>query len=165
MIGVDAFGAAAMGDGTDNVGLGYGVNGRLGYVLPIPVVHITPEIVLGYTRFPYEVSGPAAIDGSLSFVQAMAGARAAIGVGLKPFAFWHIGYVRAGVNFGNGSCAGGSTSCDSNGLTTEIGGGLDFTALPLLTVGIHGAYTYAADKSGPDSTKWILFGAHASLGF
>jgi hypothetical protein len=51
VVAVDVHGSKAVGDGSDSVATGFGINGRLGYLLPIPLVDVTPELQIGWTRF------------------------------------------------------------------------------------------------------------------
>ncbi len=165
-VGADVYGAKALGDGSDSISIGYGFNGRLGYTLPVPVVDLTPEILVGYTRF-----SPDTGSGSIGVTRAMAGGRVGVGAGFKPFAYWHIGYAHPAAE-----SAGVELAADV--LCTQVGGGLDFTALPLLNLGIQVGYNYASEGDATlttagvtrtvkvkDGTTWVDFGVHASIEF
>ena len=188
-VGADIFGAKMVGDDTDSFGVGLGFAGRLGFKLPVPIVDLTPEVVGGFVRFGY---GPLPIvyplvytmeDGSLSFVRLLIGGRASVGSGIKAFACGHAGLVRSafsaqGLAFG-GNQTTGDISASAMSLAADVGGGVDMTALPTLTIGVHAGYAYQrldrleGSASGQTFTlairngsiRWVELGAHASIAF
>lgn len=89
----------------------------------------------------------------------MVGVRLGLGAILRPVVFAH-----AGVGHGTFSSPTG-TDLDRTGLAYDAGGGIDFTLLPLLNVGVYGAYNFLASKSGADALKWASLGLNAELVF
>lgn len=138
-------GDAAVGDDT----VGFGVAARLGYPISIPLLKISPELKVGFDRLP--------VGFNVDMIRVMGGARATLLEGFSPIAFAHVGY---------GSCSAAETGfelTDCNGLALDVGGGLDFTLLPIIDVGAYVAWnTLRRDGTSVD---WISLGAQASLSF
>ena len=141
---------------------GFGVSGRLGYRLPARRCSmLVPELQLGYVNFA-EPSGADAIN--LSLMRVVGGLRAGVGTVLRPSAFAHIGYGRTALSeeddpdfFGSRGGIG-----EENAFTWDVGLALDLTILPLLDVGVHGAYS-SLDLD--ESLNWWSAGVHAALIF
>ena len=146
-IGADLTLGVPLGGGvSDMLNLGYGFDARVGYQLSLVVLKIQPEVVFSYMGFGDDNDGSSVYRG-------MVGGRAALGLGLMPFVYAHIGYG----NFSTGlSALGGSA------LTYDVGGGIDFSLLPLLSLGISGGYNVIQTD---EPMSWFSLGAHAQLSF
>jgi hypothetical protein len=127
---------------------GWGVGLRLGKELHIPALALMPEIYASY----YHFGGTFGTN----LVQGKAGARLSIGELIRPGAFAHIGGGYNVPDIGD----------NKFGLAFDTGLFLDFTPIPLMNVGIHGAYNYLSvgARSG-DITQWMTIGAHADFIF
>ncbi|WP_373047836.1 hypothetical protein [Vulgatibacter sp.] len=144
---------------------GYGFAGRVGLVVPgTPVLDLVPEIQVGYLDF-----GTPGIDGSsfdLTMVRATAGLRAGIGTVLRPTAFGHVGWGQTSLS-ANGDdidfFEDRSGIGEESGFTWDLGLALDLAILPLVTVGVHGAYN-GLDLD-EESLNWWTAGAHAAVTF
>jgi hypothetical protein len=75
-----------------------------------------------------------------------------------PFVYFHYGYG----NF-KGSGAGVVQDVSNAGTSYDVGAGLDFTALPILTVGVSAGYNVMDTDTEP--VKWIDIGAHVNIAF
>ena len=75
---------------------------------------------------------------------------------LRPGVFGHVGAGYSVPDLGSNHW----------GFSYDLGVFLDLTILPVLNVGIHGAYNHLSvgDVSG-DSSKWFTAGVHADLVF
>jgi hypothetical protein len=172
-LGADLHAGKPLGDGSEHISTGMGFKAGLGYTLPIPGIDLTPEVQVGLTRFGLK-DPPPGIDTSTSLFTAMAGGRVAVGAVLKPFAYLHLGYGRGSVS---ASGPGGSIDASGSGSAFDVGGGLMFSAVPLLDIGAFAGYTKVTiDKletsdgkafmsSGDSGAKWVEFGILASLHF
>lgn len=118
---------------------------RLGYKLDLVIVSVTPEV--GGIYYSFGGSREANLLGGF------AGGRLGFGKVLEPSLFVHAGYV----NFEDYGVSSGNP-------LAEVGLALDLTVLPLLDVGIHGAYA-AVMPSERDAFDWVRFGAHAAISF
>jgi hypothetical protein len=170
----DLHGGKAVGEGSEDAAAGVGFKGGLGYTLPVPLIELTPEVQVGWTRFG-AANLPPGVDGSTALLTAMGGARVAVGSVLKPFAYLHLGYSRY-----SGSLSGGGQSIEMSGSgpAFDVGGGLVFSALPLLDIGAFAGFTRVTVDSleattggkpvmvtAKDSAKWVEFGAFVGLHF
>ena len=134
---------------------GFGFAGRLGYDIDLSIIHLIPEIKIGYQRVPLIGSASATVgsdDHQTNVLLPMAGLRASIGIAVVAVVgFAHIGYAAP---------LGAAEQIDANGLVYEIGGGIDFTTIPLIDIGIWGSWNQV--RSG-DRYDWIGFGAQLTL--
>lgn len=121
--------------------MGFGVAGRVGYTLGLPILSITPEVKVAYDKIQDEGA-----------IRAMVGGRAEIGAFLSPIAFAHIGYGKAG-----------SGDFAIKGVAIDVGAGLLFTPLPIIDVGVVVSYNRILDD--PNKAHWLFFGATANLSF
>jgi hypothetical protein len=137
---------------------GAGFDVRLGYRFIIPYQHIAviPELAAGYT------------DLSAYHVRVRPGLRVGIGRLLVPFAYGHVGW--AYTNFdpkGVLDADPATPSTSAQGLSFDVGGGLDVVVLPHLTVGTHLGYNVVnvagTDHSQAFRSKWMSFGLGATL--
>jgi catechol 2,3-dioxygenase-like lactoylglutathione lyase family enzyme len=143
-LAVDADAAISTSTGVDSGG---GAAVRFGYEIPLVLVFVTPEIGGSYHFF----GGDEAPGASRFF----AGGRFGVGQIVRPGVYAHAGYGH--VAFGNGSFRSGATY--------DAGVFLDFTLLPVLDLGIHGAYTSITASSGKPENDWFVAGVHAALVF
>ena len=148
-LGADLKLGMPMGGGvSEMLEVGYGFDGRVGYNLSLAMIEVQPELVFSYMRF-----GNEGESGSTIY-RGMAGGRAGLGLGLMPFVYAHIGY--GSFSSGLSAFVGGSAR------TYDIGGGLDFTALPLINIGISAGYNIMkTDKP----VEWFDLGVHANIVF
>ncbi|HLV67711.1 MAG TPA: hypothetical protein VKY73_17950 [Polyangiaceae bacterium] len=133
--------------GIDETGIKAGTGGvlRFGQELDLVGVSLTPELGISYHTF----SG--ALDAS--HYSAMVGARFGFGAALRPSVFGHVGIGRLDLE------VGGDT-----GATFDVGIALDLVVLPILDIGIHGAYDVLLTE-GDGNFDWLRAGAHVALGF
>lgn len=123
---------------SEGSGFGHGIDGRIGKRFDLLILKLTPEVGAGYFQLP---SGD-------SMIRGFAGGRIALGLLLEPFVFTHIGYGRPGV--------------DEQALGFwDVGGGLDLSLIPLLTMGLHVSY----HQTTTGSRVWLLGGLHAAFTF
>lgn len=138
---------------------GFGIDGRLGYRLPSPVLQLVPELLVGYVNFaePDDSSLPDA-----SVFRLMAGARLGFGTFLRPSVFGHIGYGNLSVTGGESILENPSRLEDDSAFHWDAGVALDLTILPVLDLGIHGAYNRLEFDH---AIEWWSLGLHAALVF
>lgn len=130
---------------SDMLDIGYGIDGRLGYNLSLAVIEVQPELVVGYMGFGDEGDGSKLWRG-------MVGGRAALGLGLMPFVYAHIGYGSFSPGFGGDS---------NSAVTYDVGGGLDFS-IPIINIGISGGYNVMQTET---EVTWFDLGIHAQISF
>jgi hypothetical protein len=117
---------------------------RLGQELDLFLVSLTPELGGGYHVFG---SG----DDRSKLYSGFLGGRLAIGKIIEPSLFGHVGVGRL------------------DGFETRtapmLDGGLaiDFTLLPLIDLGLHGAYNVMLPRDNGTSFKFVTLGAQAAL--
>jgi hypothetical protein len=170
LLSADLHGGKAIGEGSDDAATGMGFKGGIGYTLPVPGIDLTPEVQVGWTRFGF-ANAPSGADASTGMLTAMGGARIAIGSVLKPFAYLHVGYGRSKMSLGSFEVSG-------SGAAFDAGGGLVFSALPLLDIGAFAGYTRVSlgnveatmdgkmvNATANDAAKWVEFGAFVGLHF
>lgn len=135
----------AVGIDEPAVDAGGGGTLRFGYKLDLAVCSITPEVGAAYYAFG-GTSEPNLFGG-------VGGVRIGFLKVIEPSLFAHVGYVNLeayGVDQGNP--------------LVDAGLALDFTLLPLIDVGVHGAYSAVLVKDA-NAFDWARFGAHAALQF
>jgi hypothetical protein len=126
-------------------GFGFGFAGRLGYDIDLAIIHLIPEVKVAYERIP--------LFENTNVLRPQIGLRASIGIAVIAIVgFAHVGYAAR--------LGGGEGQIDASGLVYEFGGGLDFTALPLIDIGIWGSFNQIR---ADDPFDWIGFGAHITL--
>lgn len=133
----------------DHVSSGWGFGIRLGSQTKLTPVVVTPEIGFTYHGFTGD-AGPKVYRG-------IGGLRLGVGEVIRPGVFGHFGYGWSKVEFAGQKDTSGS-------LTYDVGAFLDFTLLPLLNFGVHGAYTQWTGGDKP-SFQFATVGAHAALVF
>ncbi|HEX6273967.1 MAG TPA: hypothetical protein VFZ53_13055 [Polyangiaceae bacterium] len=126
------------------VGSGLGGAVRFGREYDLVLLSLTPELMGNIHTF----SGP----GDSMAYGAMAGGRATIGKVIEPGVFAHIG--------------GGHASLPANdsvtGLAMDLGVTLDLTLIPIVDLGIHGAWD-SVSWEGQGAFDWYRVGAHIAL--
>lgn len=133
--------------GIDQRGVDSGTGGmlRLGREYDWLALSLTPEVGLSY----YNFSG----FREAHQIAAVVGGRIAFGKVVEPGVFAHVGVGRLS-----------REPSGDTGPTFDLGGSLDFTLLPILDLGVHGAYdVHLAD--GGDSVNWLRLGAQATIHF
>lgn len=137
-------GQTATGDST----VGFGATGRIGYPISLPLMTLTPEATIGFSRLPLLVS--------INMYDFKAGARLSFLEGFSPVVAAHGGY---------GTCS--STEevdvRECHGLSLDAGAGLDITLLPLLDLGAMVSYNVLNRSEG--TLRWIAISAAATLTF
>jgi hypothetical protein len=129
-----------------SAGFGFGI--RLGKQMRVPPLLVaTPELGFTYHSF----------SGEPKVYRGIAGLRLGIGDTIRPGIFGHLGYGGRKMEI-----AGRSDTASS--FTYDFGAFLDFTLLPLLDLGVHGAYTQWTGGDQP-SFQFATVGAHAALIF
>ena len=125
------------------VGTGLGGAVRFGREYDVLVLSLTPELMGNIHTF----SGP----GDSMAYGGMAGGRATIGKVIEPGVFAHVGA-------GHASLPNDSVT----GLAMDLGVTLDLTLIPLVDLGIHGAWD-SVNWEGEGSFDWYRVGAHIAL--
>jgi hypothetical protein len=116
---------------------------RLGQEFDLLLVSFRPEFGGGYHGF----GG----DGDSKLYTGFLGGRFAVGKIVEPSVFGHVGVGRL------------------EGLETrtapvlDAGLALDFTLLPLIDLGVHGAYNVMMPRDDGSALKFVTLGAHAAL--
>jgi len=127
---------------------GWGAGVRFGKEFHLPLLALTPEAGLWYYGFGGNFGS--------QVIEAKGGLRVAFGELIRPGAFAHVGPAYNIPDVGDNRV----------GLTFDGGLFLDFTLIPLVTLGVHGSYNYLSvgDRSGA-SSQWATVGAHAEFVF
>ena len=144
MIAADLDYAAPLDSDTKSGG-GFAI--RLGQQLHVPLLVLTPE--LEFADHTFSDNGPTAYQG-------LAGLRLGFGEIIRPGLFAHIGL---------GSLNMPDPVPSHTALTYDAGAFLDLTVLPLLDIGVHGAYNRLNSGEGVAAFEWPTLGAHAALVF
>lgn len=118
---------------------------RLGREFDLLLVSFTPEIGGGFHGF----GG----DGNSKLYRGFVGGRFAVGKIIEPSVFGHVGIGRLG----------GAEPRTAPIL--DAGLALDFTLLPLIDLGVHGAYNVMMPKDDGSALKFVTLGIHAALVF
>ncbi len=124
--------------------VGFGFAGRLGYDLELTILHLIPEVKVSYERLPLETQ--------TNILRPAIGLRAVIDIaviGIVGFA--HVGYTAP---------LGDHGQIDASGFMYEFGGGIDFTGLPVVDIGIWGSWNQV--RSG-DLFDWVGFGVSLTI--
>lgn len=136
------FTTAVNDDSTDSGG---GGALRLGREFDLLLVSLTPEVGAGYHGF------GGSSDAKL--YSGFLGGRLGIGKIIEPSVFAHVGIARLeGV-------------VPRTAPILDAGLALDFTLLPLIDLGVHGAYNVMMPKDDGSALKFVILGAHAALVF
>jgi hypothetical protein len=147
---------------------GFGIAGRIGVGLPTPAIDFVPELSVGYAG----LGAPAIAEGvsgddvdrlrdlDLSVVRAMVGARLGWGEILRPTLFAHVGYGRVNVGEDETFFERRGGFGEESALSFDAGLAFDLTILPLIDVGVHGAYNLLDTER---ALEWWSAGVHAAL--
>jgi hypothetical protein len=134
------FGSALSEPGTSSGG---GGALRLGQELDLALISLTPELGGSYHGF----GG----DAETRIYTGFLGGRLAVGKIIEPAAFAHLGVGRV-------------EGTESRTAPVMDGGlAIDLTLLPLIDLGVHGAYNVMFPRDDGNSLKWVTLGAHAAL--
>jgi hypothetical protein len=131
---------------SDEADSGGGFAIRIGQQVRLPLIALTPEIGFTYASFS---EGPTAYRG-------IAGLRLGVGEVLRPGVFAHLGIGRLSLP---------DPLPSHTAFSYDAGVFLDFTLLPLLDIGVHGAYNRVNGKDEVSAFEWVTLGAHAALIF
>jgi hypothetical protein len=142
---------AAVPVNQDFVSSGYGFGLRLGRRLDAKVVYLAGEIGASYYSLG-DVLQPRIYRG-------LVGARLGFGSIVRPVIFGHVGVAR--INFAEPP----GIDLDRTGLAWDAGLGLDFTLLPLINLGVHGAYNSIGPHANANAFTWATVGANIELVF
>jgi len=116
---------------------------RLGQEFDLFLVSLTPEFGGSYHAF----GG----DDQTKLYTGFLGGRLAIGKIIEPSIFAHVG-------------VGHVDGFESRTAPVMDGGlALDFTLLPLIDLGVHGAYNVMMPRDDGSALKYVTLGAHAAL--
>jgi hypothetical protein len=126
-------------------GAGFAI--RVGQQLHAPLVVLTPELV--FSDHTFADDGPTAYRG-------LAGLRLGFGEIIRPGVYGHLGF---------GSLSMPDPVPSHTAFTYDAGIFLDLTILPLLDIGVHGAYNRLNAGDGVSAFEWGTIGAHAALVF
>lgn len=128
---------------------GAGIGARVGYHAHIPLFVLTPELVFNY----YGFGG----DSPAGIYRGLGGLRFAIGEIIRPGIFGHLGVGQMEAN--------GPPMQSYSAFTYDAGVFLDFTLLPVLNVGVQGAY-HGLDSGGDmEAVGWGTGGGHVEFVF
>lgn len=132
-------------------GAGFGI--RVGQELHLPLISINPEI--GFTYASFTKNEPPKV------YRGIAGIRAGFGELFRFGVVAHVGfgYVSWEPRYGEGR-----VDVSHSGFTYDAGAFIEFTALPLLNIGVHAIYNHvSADDEQRDTLHWMQLGLHATL--
>jgi hypothetical protein len=139
---------------------GAGFDLRLGYRFIVPYQHISivPELAAGYT------------DLSAGLVRIRPGLRVGIGRVLTPYVCGHVGWAFAAFDpLGSGDTSAHPSRVSASGASFDVGGGLEVTVLPHLSVGAHVGYNQvevAGTARAPAfPARWLNLGLSATAYF
>lgn len=131
-------------------GPGFGI--RLGQQLHMPLIALTPEIGFTWAHF----GG----DFDPTVYRGLAGLRLGVGEILRPGVYAH-----AGIGHLSWDAPRGLPDPSHTAFSFDAGAFVDFTLLPFINIGVHGAYNQLASGDYVDALKWATVGAHAALVF
>lgn len=133
----------------NNVDAGGGFGIRIGQQLHLPLVVINPEFGFTYASF--------SKDEPPKMYRGIAGGRIGFGELMRFGVLAHIG-------FGYVDWERGPNDWSHTGLTYDAGVFFEFTAIPLLNIGVHAIYNrIAASDDLNDTLHWMSLGAHLTL--
>lgn len=127
----------------DNLDPGYGFALRGGPRLDLKLLTLTAEMMGTMRKFEGSL-GPRVYEGKV-------GARLGVGAIVRPNVFGHVGLGHARFPEGYDN---------RTELAADFGLGLDFTVLPLMNLGVHGAYNFLGDSPSLD---WATLGGHVEF--
>jgi hypothetical protein len=130
-----------------DAGSGAGFAIRVGQMLRLPLIVLTPE--LAFTDHSFADNGPTAYRG-------LVGLRLGLGEIIRPGVYAHLGL---------GHLTLPSPLPSHTAFSYDAGAFLDLTVLPLLDLGVHGAYNRLNAGEGIEAFDWVTIGAHVALVF
>ncbi|MFT3767933.1 MAG: hypothetical protein QM820_20985 [Minicystis sp.] len=140
-----------------STGAGFDLRGGYRFRIPYQNISITPEIAAGYT------------DLGAHLVRVRPGLRVGVGRILVPYLYGHVGYAFTSFNsIGAGDTTGTAPFVSAQGLSFDVGAGLDVTILRRFSVGAHVGYNVvnvgSTDRTPIDwRAQWMSFGLTATL--
>ena len=132
--------------------VGVGGDLRLGYVIDLPVLFVTPEVGLGYHRF----TGSAAPD--VSVAAPYVGARVGIGSMFRPYVDAHVGGAHRSYDAPGGNADGWTPYFDG-------GVGLGIRIIHSVEFGFHGNLAFSPSTTTTPELDWFGAGIDASIIF
>jgi hypothetical protein len=129
---------------------GLGVGARFGHEWDLVLLSLTPEVGVNYHTF----GGTPDADA----FAVLAGGRLGIGFIIEPSAFVHAG-------IGHYSYDIDGADVSETNIAYEMGLALDFTMLPVIDFGVHGAVAGIAGDDELDSFDWLALGGHVTFVF
>jgi hypothetical protein len=144
----------------DSLGTGGGFGIRLGSQLATPMLVINPEI--GFTYATFSKSEPPQV------YRGIAGLRLGFGQLVRFGVVGHFGFARVSWDRRHSrelADSGWGYDFSHTGFTYDAGVFLEFTALPMLDLGLHAIYNGVADdvRHQPDPLRWLQIGFHLAL--
>jgi hypothetical protein len=139
--------AAGIDSGGARPGGGFGI--RVGQQIHVPLVVFNPELGFTYHSF--------SKDSSPKVYRGIAGVRLGVGEILRPGLFAHVGLGRLDL--------AGLPDRSHTAFTYDAGVFIDFTALPLLDIGVHAAYNRVTESNSGPTFQFGTAGAHLALVF
>ncbi len=118
---------------------------RFGRKFDLLLVSLTPELGGGYHGF----GG----DDNSKLYSGFVGGRLGVGKILEPSIFGHVGIARL------------DAVQSRTAPILDAGIALDLTLLPLIDLGVHGAYNVMMPKDDGSALKFVTLGVHAALVF
>lgn len=152
--GIDA--AVPVGEDTEDLGVGFGLDVFAGYVLPVPLIDLSVGVSGGYT---YASEGDAAF--AINKGQLLAQVRLAFDL------IFVVPEIFGGVGYGWASGSNDLIEVDHNGLAWQLGGAVGILNLPFVSVGIYSSFNeiqYSEDDFDLNY-QWVDAGAFAKLQF
>lgn len=135
-------------DETDpELGVG-GIDATIGPRLNLVLIDLTTELSAGIHGFQGSMDATA--------YRMMAGGRLGIGAIIRPSIFAHVGV-------GHLRYVDGSADASRTNLAGDVGLALEFTALPVVDLGIHGSYNGIAGGADEPSFRWFQTGVMATI--
>ncbi|MET0385359.1 MAG: hypothetical protein ABW321_05340 [Polyangiales bacterium] len=137
----------------NGVGTGAGFGIRLGQELRLPLFSLNPEIGFTYASF--------SKDEPPKVYRGIAGVRLGFGELIRFGVLAHVGF---GYVSWSPRLDGSVVDLSHSGFTYDVGVFIEFIALPLLNIGVHGIYNRIAETDRQEDTlHWLQFGVHVTL--
>ncbi len=160
VVGFDADYGIPIGEWNVEPDPGVGMALRFGYMVPLPIVNLTPEVFVRQQLFVAGDSWEADYSALIGGI-GLRGGLSIPGVGIVPSAFVHVGY-------GILEADGPDYTIEEEGSFLETGGALDYTALPFVNIGVHGSHVRLFHEDNPNpslpsESAWMSFGLHVEL--
>jgi hypothetical protein len=136
-----------------STGGGFGI--RIGQEFHIPLLAINPEVGFTYASF--------SDQGTPVVYRGIVGARVGVGELFRFGVMAHVGFGHLSWTKAEG--IPDNIDLSHFGFSYDAGIFLEFTALPLLNIGVHAAYNRLASKDhvAVDPFQWMQLGVHLTL--